>query len=628
LTPVSAGIEDALLAQPMASIAPSTPDAAAPSSPTSVATSIRVPAPVVAPPAPSAAVPEAPPKPVTAAVAAAAELKALGTECFFLMTGRDNTLWIALQEAGIRQILARTEAGAVYMADGYARVTGRPTFVYGAYGPGAANVAGSLAEPFWSSSPVVAMASAMRRTERHRMEYQELDQPKMFEPVTKWAVEAADAKQLPRLMREAARRSVSGTPGPIYLGVPGDIYEDTIPGHTPPATLERPPEVPLTRPAPSRSDAEAAVVALLQAKRPVILTGNGIHQSAAWRELQRFAELVRVPIVTSVAGKGSIPENHPLALGTVGRYSRNYANAALKSADVVLAIGSRLGGMVTDSYKLISPSTHLIHVTVEADAIGLNFPTDLGLLADARAFLEMASDVATELSGDVTGPGEDRDAYLSTLDEQRAEWRRRRDELASTDVDGKLRPEAIMAALNSFMADDAIVCADTGYASAWPGGLLELRRAGRNFFRADGTLGWSFAGALGAQLAAPERQVFAVIGDGGFGYQVGELETAVRLNLPVVTIILNNRTLAFEAHVQTLLYDHLVPEVDDFVDVDYGLVARSFGADGVRVTNIAQMREALATAIERRVPTVIDAMIDVDAIAPVTRYDRVRTREL
>src|SRR5947208_11415956 len=139
-----------------------------------------VPSPEIVPPpvsVPSAIVEPAPAE-VTAAVATAAELKALGVECLFLMTGRDNTLWIALQEAGIRQILARTEAGAVYMADGYARVTGRPTFVYGAYGPGAANVAGSLAEPFWSSSPVVAMASAMRRTERHRMEYQELDQPK------------------------------------------------------------------------------------------------------------------------------------------------------------------------------------------------------------------------------------------------------------------------------------------------------------------------------------------------------------------------------------------------------------------------------------------------------------------
>ena len=585
----------------------------------------------------------------TAAVATAAELKAMGVECLFLMTGRDNTLWIALQEAGIRQVLARTESAAVYMADGYARVTGRPTFVYGAYGPGAANVAGALAEPFWSTSPVVALCSAMRRGERYRSEYQELDQPLMFQPVTKWAVEVASPSQLPRFLREAARRSVTGTPGPVYLGVPGDIYEDTIPGYSPPQLVEQPLEVPLARPAPTPEHAAMVVAALEEAERPIIVAGNGIHQSGAHAALLLFAERTGVPVVTSVAGKGSIRETHDLALGTVGRYSRNYANAALRDADVILAIGTRLGGMVTDSYKLVTPSARLFHVTVEAESLGQNFSTELGIVADARAFLEAALHATTVPArereraqhngngrshagdaGDGHGPPAPHAAYRSRLAEQRTAWRAQRAELASQDgTDGRpMRPEAVMAALDDTMADDAIVCGDTGYASAWPGGLLELRRAGRTFFRADGSLGWSFAGAMGAQIAAPDRQVISVIGDGGFGYHVGDLETAVRLKLPVVVVILNNGTLAFEAHVQTLLYDHLVPEVDDFVDVNYADVARAFGAEGVRVTDAPSFRRALSRALEQRVPTVIDAVIDRDAIAPVTRYDRVRTREL
>jgi acetolactate synthase-1/2/3 large subunit len=582
----------------------------------------RPPAASSAPPT-TAPAPTADPGTLTAAAATAAELRALGADCLFLMTGRDNTLWIALQAAGIRQILARTEPAAVYMADGYARVTGRPAFVYGAYGPGAANVAGALAEPFWSSSPVVALVSAMRRAERHRAEYQELDQPKMFEPVTKWATEVSNAAQLPRLLRQATRRSVSGNPGPVYLGVPGDIYEEKVPGYKAPQPLEEHFELPLARPAPSPADAEAAVVALAVARRPVILVGNGIHQSGAWSELQRLAERLRVPVATSVAGKGAIRETHDLALGTVGRYSRNYANATLRAADVVLAIGTRLGGMVTDSYKLIDPKAHLIHVTMEPEAIGQNFPTDLGVIADAKSFLEVALGAADDLATVDAG----RDAYLAEVSERRAAWRRVRDEFAAR-TEGPLRPEAIMAAIGDLIADDAIICADTGYATAWPGGLLDLRQAGRRFFRADGTLGWSFSGALGAQIAAPDKQVVAIIGDGGFGYQVAEIETAVRLGLPVITVILNNQTLAFEAHVQTLLYQHLVPEVDDFLDVDYGRVARAFGADGVRVTTAAEFRQAFATALERRAPTVIDAVIDREAIAPVTRYDSVRTREL
>ncbi len=628
---------------------------------------------------------------MTAAEATAAELDALGVEHLFLMTGRDNTLWIALQKMGIRQVLARTEAAAVYMADGYARVTGRPTFTYGAYGPGAANVAGALAEPYWSSSPVIAMCSAMRRLDRFRSEYQELDQLPLFQSVTKWGVEVATASQLPRFIREAARRSLTGTPGPIYLGVPGDIYEESMVDFKAP---ERgaPLEMPLTRPAPTEAQAETIVEAILAAERPVLLAGNGIHQSDAYDALLRFAERLAIPVVTSVAGKGSIRETHELSLGTAGRYSRRYANEALQAADLILALGTGLGGMVTDSYKLIPPSARLIHVAIDPDVIGQNFPTEIGVLADARAFLESGLRATARLTRELTNrrePANGRStkgqtangngtgngnghatngdatnghatnghdgnghasnghasnghgdalpeasrahaAWLELLSVKRRDWNTARIELASHDgTDGRpMRQESLMAGLNELLDDDAIVCADTGYSSAWAGGLLELRRAGRSFFRADGSLGWSFAGGLGAQMAAPDRQVVSIIGDGGFAYQMADVETAVRLGLPTITVILNNGTLAFEAHVQTLLYDHLVPEVDDFLDVDYGRVATDLGATGVRVTNAPDFRRALRTALRREGPTVIDAVIDREAIAPVTRYDRVRSREL
>ncbi len=173
-----------------------------------------------------------------------------------------------------------------------------------------------------------------------------------------------------------------------------------------------------------------------------------------------------------------------------------------------------------------------------------------------------------------------------------------------------------------------MLVADTGYAAAWAGALAEMRTAGRHFLRADGSLGWAFPASLGAQLAVPDKQVICVTGDGGFGYHIGDIETALRLRLPVIVIVLNNQTLAFERHVQDLLYGKVVNEVNDFLDVDYGLVARSFGAQGFRVTNIAEFGRALAVGLERRGPTIIDAVIDRDAIAPVTRYDRVRVREL
>jgi acetolactate synthase-1/2/3 large subunit len=543
------------------------------------------------------------------------------------MTGRDNALWIALESVGIRQVLARSEGAAVYMADAYARLLGRPSFVYGAYGPGAANVAGGLAEPFWSSSPVVALVSAMRRTERFRKEYQELDQVPIFSPVTKWGAEASDSAHVPRLLREAVRRALSGTPGPVYLGIPGDIFEEEIAGYTEPAVAEMPAHLPLTRPAPSAKDSEEVVEALANATKPIILAGTGVHQSGAYESLRKVAERLELPVATSSGGKGVIADTHELAVGTVGRYSRKYANAAVRDADVILAVGTQLGGLVTDSYRLISPSAHLIHVTLDPEVIGLNFPARHGLVADARAFLDAVLDASDRLDA---RPSATRSAYLATLHEQRRAWREKSTELASQDGnDGRpMRPEAVMAEINRQIADDAIVVADTGYSAAWAGTLTDVKVAGRHFLRADGSLGWALPAALGTQLAAPDKQVVCITGDGGMGYHIADIETALRHELPVVVVVLNNGTLAFEAHVQTLLYGHLVAQVDDFCDVDYGKVARAFGANGVRTLNREEFRNAFAAALERRKPTVIDAVIDREAIAPVTRYDKVRDREL
>jgi acetolactate synthase I/II/III large subunit len=570
--------------------------------------------------------PVAAPATTTTATAIAYELQALGVEHFFLMTGRDNQLWIAMERLGIRQVLARSEAAAVYMADAYARLRGRPTFVYGPYGPGAANVAGALAEPFWSGSPVVALTSTMRRTERFRKEYQELDQPPLFASVTKWGAEASIPGHTPRLIREAARQAIGGAPGPVYLGIPNDIFETELPDYHPPMIGE-PMETPLNRPAVTAADAEAVVRALISAERPIIVAGNGIHQSAAHEALRMVAERFGVPVATSNSGKGSIAETHDLAIGSVGRYSRKYVNAALRDADLILAVGTGLGGMVTNSYQLISPGTRLIHVSIDPGVVGLNFPTELGLVADARTFLETVLDAAERMEAIASAAAT---VHSTNLALQRAAWRDVRADLSSHDgMDGgPMRPEAVMAVLDAQIADDAVLVADTGYAAAWAGALSESRQAGRNFVRADGSLGWAFPAALGAQLAAPDKQVICITGDGGFGYHIGDIETAIRVGLPIVVIVLNNQTLAFEEHVQDLLYGKVVAEVNSFHDVDYGKIARAFGANGFRVTNAQQFGRALAVGLKRRGPTIIDAVIDRQAIAPVTRYDRVRIREL
>jgi acetolactate synthase-1/2/3 large subunit len=386
-------------------------------------------------------------------------------------------------------------------------------------------------------------------------------------------------------------------------------------------------ETPLNRPGPTIAEAETVVRALVGAQRPIIVAGNGIHHSGAHDALRKVAERFGIPVATSNSGKGSIAETHDLAIGSVGRYSRKYANAAIRDADLILAVGTGLGGMVTDSYRLIGPDTRLIHVSIDAEVVGLNFPTELGLVADARTFLETVLDTAARMEA-MASPAVA--AHATNLALERSAWREVRASLAERDgLDGRaMRPEAVMAILDAQMADDAVLVADTGYASAWAGALAETRTAGRNFVRADGSLGWAFPASLGAQLAAPDKQVICITGDGGFGYHIGDIETAIRIGLPVIVVVLNNQTLAFEEHVQDLLYGKVVPEVNSFHDVDYGKVARAFGANGFRVTNADEFSRALAVGLKRRGPTIIDAVIDRQAIAPVTRYDRVRIREL
>jgi len=553
-------------------------------------------------------------------------LSNLGVRHFFLLTGGDHEIFVELKHRGVRQILARSEDAAVYMADAYARLTQKPSWVYGQYGPGAANLAGSLAEPYWSSSPVVALASSMRRQHRHRFEYQELEQPPLFYAVTKWCGEAAMPDMLPQLLHAAVVRSLAGNPGPVYAGWANDMTAMEVQNAASPMPKDASSwRFPLHRPhAPAAVVADAAKL-LAGARRPLVLAGNGVHNAGAEAALTAIVDKLGIPVVTSIAGKGSISERSPHAFGAVGRYSRNYANQSVKDADVIFAIGSRLGGLVTDSYRLIAPSCRLLHVDVEPHVLGHNFPADVAAQADACAFLEDLLAALGEV--DLAANAAHRASWHAKLDGDRDAWRRRFAKAADP-APGPMRPEAVLRVLQETLPDDALVVADTGYAAAWVGALYEIPRAGRGLIRSDGSLGWAFPAGLGAKLAAPERPVVVVTGDGGFGYHVGELETAVRLCIPSVTIVLNNQSLALEYQLQEMLHGDAITEVDDYANVDHAAIARAFGAQGMRAETPEALRDALRGALRADGPVLIDAIIDKMAIAPVTRFDAIRKRDL
>jgi acetolactate synthase-1/2/3 large subunit len=221
----------------------------------------------------------------------------------------------------------------------------------------------------------------------------------------------------------------------------------------------------------------------------------------------------------------------------------------------------------------------------------------------------------------------DRAAWVERLDAARTSWRARFAEVAAAPA-APMRPESVIAVLQQTLPARSLMVADTGYAAAWVGALYEVRESGRGIVRSDGSLGWAFPAGLGAKLASPDRPVVVVTGDGGFGYHVGELETAVRLRLPVTTIVLNNSSLALEWHLQEMIYGQGIAEVDDYAPTDHAAIARAFGASGIRAETPAQLRDAVTASLQSSGPVVIDAIIDKAAIAPITRFDSIRTRDL
>ena len=553
----------------------------------------------------------------TVAVALVDRLKAFGTEYFFLLTGGDQPLWIALHDAGVKMVLARSEFSAVYMADGYARASGRPGITYGQAGPGAANVAAALADPFWAQSPVVAITGATATGNMYQGEYQALDQTPLFAPLTRWSGFAASAERVPDLVSVAVTQAMAGSRGPVHLDIPKDFFGREIEVEPPEGKNE------LRAASPAHPDCGAVLAILehvLTAKRPVILAGEGVVRAGAEAALQMFAEALGIPVATTMGGKTGLPGEHMLNLGIVGRYSAKVANDLVEESDCVLVVGSRLGGLATNGYTVPSRRAEILQIDTDPMVFDVTYNATVRLLADARLTMEA---LVREATG--RNLGTDAAAWVSTARLKVQAWR---DEVkGATQRAAKgpsLSPLEVIAVLTEYNKEITIV-ADTGYMAAWTGVLYPTVRP-RSYFRAIGSLGWAFPASLGVQLARPEK-VVCVTGDGGIGYHLADIETAVRLRLPVVVVVLNNGGLMFEYHEQKYRHQgRIISEANDFTDADYSAVARALGAQGTRVRTHLEFERAFKVALESDRPTVIDVMVDREAFPPVTNFEKTLAR--
>ena len=515
----------------------------------------------------------------------------------------------------VSRVLAHSEKSAVYMADGYARASGRPSVCF-AQKIGAANLAAGLKDPYLACTPMVAIAGGARAEFENRHVYQQIDDATAFEPVTKSQAHVAEAKVLPEVFRQAFRSATTGTPGPSFIEIAGHFAEvEMDEADLEVLVEERFQAVPAFRPVADEDAMGEALELLVKAKRPVIVAGGGVRASGAGEAVLALAEMFSIPVATAMNAKDTIPGDHPLNVGVPGTYSRRSACEALLESDLVFFVGSRTGSQVTAHWQLPPAGTAVMELNIEGAEMGRHYPNAVSLQGDARATLEAMAELAGE------GDAELHAAWAKRTAGFVAAWRERFAELMASDAT-PIRPERLCAELTQWLPADAILVSDTGHSGMWTAGMIDLNHAGQSYLRAAGSLGWSFPAGIGAQLACPERPVVVFTGDGGFWYHLTELETAVRWNVPVIAVVNNNSMLSQGVDEEMAdrggKLEGRWGDAWEFTPSNFAEIAKAMGAEGIRVEDPGEISSALDQARALRRPVVIDVVGDPWAQAPHT----------
>ena len=518
---------------------------------------------------------------------------------------------LEMEKLGIKRILTHGEKAAAYMADGYARASHKPG-ICAAQNVGAANLAAGLQDPFLAGSPVLAITGRKPRISQHRNSYQEVDHLRPFSAVTKYSVPVDTAEQLPFLLRQALREATSGAPGPVHLDLEGTSGNVVMEGEADLEVIieENFTRVPAYRPEPEAEMVRAAAQALSAAQRPVIVAGGGVTASGAQQEVVQLAEMMSIPVATSLNAKTAIPDGHPLSVGVCGSYSRTCANRLVSEADLVLYIGSHTGSQVTNEWTVPSLSTPVIQIDIDPSELGRSYPAKATLQGDARACLRRLMEVLEPL-----GP---RTEWVNRAQELVAEWREGVSEVANSDG-SPIRPERLCKELTDYLPTDAVLVSDTGHSGIWTGTMIDLKEQTQQYIRCAGSLGWGFPGALGAKCALPDRPVICFTGDGGFWYHMSELETALRYGINAVIVVNNNHSLKQEKRSNDRLYAGQPGNPEELwhmLDVDLAKLAQAIGCFGIRVDQPGQIQSALEQAIASGKPAVVDVVSDIEGIAP------------
>lgn len=500
------------------------------------------------------------------------------------------------REGAITHIMTRDERSASFMADVYARASGRVGICEGPSGGGATYIVPGVAEAHGSAIPLLCLTSDTPVSQRGRGVLTEFDQESLFRPVTKWAHRIDSPATVAEATRRALRMTTTGRPGATHLSLPSD----TLGGETPDQSVYGDPTfgaAPSLRSRPDASLVDRAARMIESSRRPVIVAGGGVLTSGAQQALTEYAEALGIPVVTSINGKGSIAETSPASAGVVGGNGAwVFTNDLVSEADLVIFAGSRTDSTTTHHWRVPTPADGPLVIQIDAEPweIGNNYRLGVGLYCDARLAFE---DLLAASQPSTAALARNRERLHAVGIARQLHWDRVAKE--RTQRGTPIKPQVVIGALRNVLTDDALIVADPGTPTPYLAAQYQLRRAGRTTIipRAHGGLGYAIPGVVGAAFAAEGRRVVGVTGDGSFGMSCGEMETITRLGLPVVIIQCANNAFGWIKELQHLYQGDRYFGVD-FSAIDYARIAAGFGMQSRHITDPAQVEPGLREALD------------------------------
>ncbi|QXJ32397.1 thiamine pyrophosphate-binding protein [Saccharolobus shibatae] len=522
-------------------------------------------------------------------------LKDYDIEHIFGLPGESSiSLYDQLKEGEIRHIVTRDERNAVYMADAYAKLTYKPGVVEGP-SVGSVYMLPGVAEAYKSSTPLIVITTDTPLYGEKENYLTALDQTSLFRPITKETITVYNIQELPHAIRRAFRLSTSGKPGPVHLRIPLDILEGELEGNVELKAQKEFSRYPAQRPLADKKMIKKAVNLILRSEIPVIICGQGALYSMAWDEVIELAELLGIPVGTTITGKGCIPETHTLSIGVVGgRGGTSFSNSIVEKSDLIILVGSNTDSANTYNWTIPSRGKTIIHIDISEAEVGNNYDS-INLIGDAKATLrEIINEIKSNEKINKKNIVLDGNVFEQRLSEEKREV---------------VNPLRFIKELWNLSPEDAVLIADPGVGAIYTAAFYKAKRAGRYFVfnYGVGGLGYSIPASVGANFARPNSLIFSLSGDGSFGFSAGELETIRRVNANVVIILFNNGSYGWIRAEMRARGKDIVGT--DFSSPDYVKIAEGYGLSAYKITNDEEISDTLKRAI-KNTPSLVEVIVE------------------